>query len=64
MCAQISQGGWLRGQGTHEPRGREERVGDFETLLRNADVVSLHMLLSDSSRGLIGARELGWMVSP
>ena len=38
-----------------------ERVEDFETLLRNADVMSLHMPLSDSSRGLIGARELGWM---
>ena len=38
-----------------------ECVGTFEALLRDADVVSLHMPLSEASRGLIGERELGWM---
>jgi phosphoglycerate dehydrogenase-like enzyme len=28
-------------------------------LLQRADIVTLHVVLSDSSRGLIGARELG-----
>ena len=30
-----------------------------DDLFRNADVVSIHVVLSDRSRGLIGARELG-----
>jgi len=32
-----------------------------EALFRRADVVSIHMVLSDRSRGLVGATELGWM---
>ena len=35
-------------------------VGKDE-LLRRSDVVSLHLVLSDRSRGLVGARELGLM---
>lgn len=34
---------------------------DKETLFRESDVVSVHLVLSDRSRGLIGARELGLM---
>jgi len=32
-----------------------------EDLLRNADVVTIHLVLSDRTRGLIGAKELGLM---
>ncbi|KAF2770207.1 hypothetical protein EJ03DRAFT_373818 [Teratosphaeria nubilosa] len=32
-----------------------------EELFRRADVVSLHVVLSARTRGMVGARELGWM---
>ena len=32
-----------------------------EDLFRNADVVTIHLVLSDRSRGLVGAKELGLM---
>lgn len=32
-----------------------------ETLFREADVISLHLVLSDRSRGTVGATEIGWM---
>lgn len=32
-----------------------------EELFRKADVVSLHVVLSERSRGIVGKRELGWM---
>jgi D-3-phosphoglycerate dehydrogenase len=32
-----------------------------DDLFRNADVLSIHVVLSDRSRGLVGARELGLM---
>ncbi|MEM7404823.1 MAG: D-2-hydroxyacid dehydrogenase family protein [Pseudomonadota bacterium] len=34
---------------------------EFEELMRNSDILSLHVILSDRTRGRIGARELGWM---
>jgi phosphoglycerate dehydrogenase-like enzyme len=37
------------------------RVATKEELLRTADVVSIHLQLSDRTRGLIGARELALM---
>ncbi len=37
-----------------------KRVG-FEQLLRGSDVVSIHLVLSERTRGLIGRRELAWM---
>jgi len=33
----------------------------LQTLLASSDVVTLHMPLNDSTRGLLGATELGWM---
>lgn len=35
--------------------------GDLERLCRESDVISIHVPLLPSIRGLIGARELGWM---
>jgi phosphoglycerate dehydrogenase-like enzyme len=37
------------------------RLVDKDTLLRTADIVTLHVVLSDRSRGMIGAREIGLM---
>lgn len=34
---------------------------DREAFFRQADVVSIHMKLAATTRGLVGARELGWM---
>jgi phosphoglycerate dehydrogenase-like enzyme len=38
-----------------------ERAPSLDALLQRADVVTLHLVLSDSTRGIIGARELGLM---
>ena len=42
---------------------RRTRFVSFETLLRESHVVSLHVRLSDDSRGLIGAEQLAMMRS-
>lgn len=34
---------------------------DLEELLRTSDIVSIHSPLTPATRGLLGARELGWM---
>jgi phosphoglycerate dehydrogenase-like enzyme len=36
-------------------------AGSLDDLLRASDVVSIHVVLNDKSRGLLGARELGLM---
>jgi phosphoglycerate dehydrogenase-like enzyme len=38
-----------------------ERALTLDALLQRADIVTLHLVLSDSTRGIIGARELGLM---
>ena len=46
------------------PEKAREAGADYvskEDLFRNADVVSIHVILSDRSRGLVGAKELGLM---
>jgi D-3-phosphoglycerate dehydrogenase len=49
----------------HPAPERAERLGvafvDFEELLKTSDVVSVHLKLTDQSRGLLGARELALM---
>lgn len=42
-------------------KGRIRVVGSKEELLRQADVLSLHVVLSERSRGIIGKEELGMM---
>jgi phosphoglycerate dehydrogenase-like enzyme len=37
------------------------RAATLRDLLTNADVISIHMVLSDRTRGLIGAEQLSWM---
>ena len=46
------------------PERAKEAGADYvskDDLFRNADVLSIHVVLSDRSRGLVGARELGLM---
>ncbi len=38
-----------------------ERAPDLDTLLRRADIVTLHVVLGDGTRGMLGARELALM---
>ena len=38
-----------------------ERAANLDSLLQRADIVTIHMVLSDRSRGMLGARELALM---
>jgi glyoxylate reductase len=44
-----------------EYTSRSQQTMSLDDLLRTSDIVSLHVLLTDATRGLIGARELGLM---
>lgn len=43
------------------PAGSFKVAGSKEELFREADVLSVHYVLSDRSRGIVGSEELGWM---
>jgi lactate dehydrogenase-like 2-hydroxyacid dehydrogenase len=47
-------------EGAGLPKGSFLAVGK-EELFRNSDVVGVHYVLSPRSRGIVGAKELGWM---
>ncbi|KAK3049645.1 hypothetical protein LTR09_009067 [Extremus antarcticus] len=47
-------------EGAGFAKGAWRAVGK-EELFREADVVSVHLVLSERSQGIVGARELGWM---
>ncbi|GAA5898965.1 D-2-hydroxyacid dehydrogenase family protein [Sporobolomyces salmoneus] len=38
-----------------------ELAGSLEELMRTSDVVSLHIILSEKTRGMLGYKEVGWM---
>jgi phosphoglycerate dehydrogenase-like enzyme len=38
-----------------------EHAGSLDELLRSSDIVTIHLVLSDRTRGLLGSRELGLM---
>jgi phosphoglycerate dehydrogenase-like enzyme len=54
-------GGWGVEVRYHDPA--VEGSTDLDALLRTSDVVSLHVVLTSRTRGLLGARELGLMRS-
>jgi phosphoglycerate dehydrogenase-like enzyme len=53
--------GWSQNLTEEKAAAAGAKRVDKETLLREADVVTLHLVLSDRSRGTIGAAELAQM---
>ncbi|RYN18438.1 hypothetical protein AA0112_g11566 [Alternaria arborescens] len=51
----------VTGGGIASEEDKTFRVVTKEQLFRSADVVSVHYVLSERSRGIVGARELEWM---
>lgn len=49
----LDMSGFCRGAGAVE--------AEFERLIRESDIVSLHVPLTETTRGMIDARVLGWM---
>ena len=52
---------WTYNPGPERAEELKVEFVDMDTLLGSSDVVSLHVKLTEDSRGLIGARELGLM---
>lgn len=52
---------WSRSLTEDQAAEHGARRVDFDTLLSTADIVTIHLVLGDASRGLIGPRELGLM---
>jgi phosphoglycerate dehydrogenase-like enzyme len=53
--------GWSQNLTAEKAAAAGARLVDKATLLREADVLTLHLVLSDRSRGIVGAAELGLM---
>lgn len=54
---------WSKNLTAEEARDKGAALVPFETLLHTCDIVSIHMRLSERTRGLLGARELA-MIGP
>jgi len=54
---------WSQNMTAERAKACDARLVDKETLFRESDVVSVHLVLSDRSRGLVGAEELELMKS-
>jgi phosphoglycerate dehydrogenase-like enzyme len=52
---------WSQNMTAEQAAGCDATLVDKETLFKEADVVSVHLVLSDRSRGLVGAAELALM---
>jgi D-3-phosphoglycerate dehydrogenase len=52
---------WTFNAGAERARALETTFVPFDELLRTSDVVSVHVKLTDQTRGLLGRRELGLM---
>ncbi|TYJ56184.1 hypothetical protein B9479_003170 [Cryptococcus floricola] len=52
---------WTSSDARYQTPLPHTRASSLEELLRQVDVVSLHCPLNDSTRNLIGEKELGWM---
>jgi lactate dehydrogenase-like 2-hydroxyacid dehydrogenase len=64
MVARTAQAGFGMEVLYHNRSVKPDAPGqavDAEELYRRSDFVSLHVPLDDGTRGLVGARELGWM---
>ena len=52
---------WSRSLTAAEAAGQDARRVELDELLSTADIVTLHVVLNEGTRGLIGAREFGLM---
>ena len=59
----AGEGVWLQGAGLHRSPKQVEgvRMVELDELLRESDIVSLHVPLTEQTRGMIGEREIGLM---